>query len=124
MMEPTTGDASVLESLAVSAEEKPKKSFLGQFFSTYKIPFFSLILFGSFAMRALYPETFSFGFKRQKSYRFKSDSLGFFIGDISFFANNSYEEAELYLLKTYTGHGECRVYGNVYVYKPYNYYMG
>jgi hypothetical protein len=94
MMEPTTGDASVLESLAVSAEEKPKKSFLGQFFSTYKIPFFSLILFGSFAMRALYPETFSFGFKRQKSYRFKSDSLGFFIGDISFFANNSYEEAE------------------------------
>jgi hypothetical protein len=38
--------------------------------------------------------------------------------------HNSYEDAELYLLKTYTGHGECRVYGNVYVYKPYNYYMG
>ena len=38
--------------------------------------------------------------------------------------HESYEEAELYLLKTYTGHGECRVFGNVYVYKPYNYYMG
>lgn len=94
MMEPMTGEASVLENLAVTAEETPKKSFFSHFFSNYKIPFFSLILFGSFAMRAMYPETFSFGFKRQKSYRFKSDSLGFFIGDISFFANNSYEEAE------------------------------
>jgi soluble lytic murein transglycosylase len=94
MMEPMTGEASVLEHLAVTAEEKPKKTFFGQIFSTYKIPLFSLVLFGSFAMRALYPETFHFGFKRQKSYRFKSDSLGFFIGDISFFANNSYEEAE------------------------------
>lgn len=93
-MEQTTGEASVLKTLGVSAEEKSKKSFLGSFFSTYKIPLLSLLLFGSFAMRALYPETFSFGFKRQKTYRFKSDSLGFFIGDISFFMNNSYDEAE------------------------------
>lgn len=100
MMEPTTGDASLLETLAVT-EAKPKKSLFGYFFSTYKIPLFSLILFGSFAMRALYPETFSFGFKRQKSYRFKSDSLGFFIGDISFFANNSYEEAETQMVSLF-----------------------
>ena len=38
--------------------------------------------------------------------------------------HNSYKDAELYLLEKYTGHGECRVYGNVYVYKPYTYYMG
>lgn len=100
-MEKTTGEASVLETLSVSAEEKPKKSFLSSFFSTYKIPLFSLLLFGSFAMRALYPETFHFGFKRQKTYRFKSDSLGFFIGDISFFQNNSYDEAEARIIELF-----------------------
>lgn len=62
--------------------------------STYKIPIIALVLFGSFSLRALYPETFHFGFKRQKSYRFKNDSLGFFIGDINFFNNASYDEAE------------------------------
>ena len=92
-MEQTTEETSALV-LEVSAEEKSKKSFFSSFFSTYKIPLFSLVLFGSFALHALYPQTFNFGFKRQKTYRFKSDSLGFFIGDISFFANNSYDEAE------------------------------
>lgn len=91
-MEKTTGEASVPETLSVSAEVKsPSKT---PFFSNYKIPVLSLLLFGTFALRALYPETFHFGFKRQKSYRFKSDSLGFFIGDITFFMNNSYDEAE------------------------------
>ena len=93
-MEQTTGETRVLQTLGVSAEEKSKKNFLGSFFSTYKIPLLSLMLFGSFATRALYPEAFNFGFKRQKTYRFKSDNLGFFIGDISFFSNNSYDEAE------------------------------
>lgn len=37
--------------------------------------------------------------------------------------HNSYEEAELYLLNNYTGHGVCRKYGNVYTYNPYTYYM-
>ncbi len=91
-MEKTTGEAIVPETLGVSAEEK--SAFKAPLFSNYKIPLFSLILFGTFALRALYPETFHFGFKRQKSYRFKSDSLGFFIGDITFFMNNSYDEAE------------------------------
>lgn len=102
-MEQTTGEASVLKTLGVSAEEKSKKSFWGSFFSTYKIPLLSLLLFGGFAMRALYPETFHFGFKRQKTYRFKSDSLGFFIGDISFFMNNSYDEAESRIVELFPG---------------------
>ncbi len=93
-METTTGNTSVLDTLVEAVEVKSKRSLLGQFFSTYKIPLISLVLFGSFSLRALYPETFNFGFKRQKTYRFKSDSLGFFIGDISFFANATYEEAE------------------------------
>lgn len=100
-MEQTTGEASVLKTLGVSAEEKSTKTFWGSFFSTYKIPLLSLLLFGSFAMRALYPETFHFGFKRQKTYRFKSDSLGFFIGDISFFMNNSYDEAEARIVELF-----------------------
>lgn len=100
-MDQTTAEASVLEALAVSAEEKPKKKFFSYFFSNYKIPLLSLMLFGSFAVRALYPETFTFGFKRQKTYRFKSDSLGFFIGDISFFANNSYDEAEAQMVQLF-----------------------
>lgn len=100
-MEQTTGEASVLKTLGVSAEEKSPKSYWGSFFSTYKIPLLSLLLFGSFAMRALYPETFHFGFKRQKTYRFKSDSLGFFIGDISFFMNNSYDEAEARIVELF-----------------------
>jgi hypothetical protein len=37
--------------------------------------------------------------------------------------HESYKDAELYLLEKYTGHGECRVYGNVYVYKPYTYHI-
>lgn len=101
-MEQTTGEQSnSQETLSVSASGWTKKNFLGQFLSTYKIPLFSLVLFGSFAMRALYPETFSFGFKRQKTYRFKADSLGFFIGDISFFNNNTYDDAEAQIVELF-----------------------
>src|SRR3989344_5834626 len=100
-MEQTTGETSVLKTLGVSAEEKSKKPFFNSFFSTYKIPLLSLVLFGSFTLRALYPETFSFGFKRQKSFPFKSDRLGFFIGDINFFTNNSYDEAESQIVQLF-----------------------
>jgi hypothetical protein len=108
-MEQTTGATSVLKTLGNSAEEKFKKIFFNSFFSTYKIPLLSLILFGSFALRALYPETFHFGFKRQKSYRFKSDSLGFFIGDISFFMNNSYDDAEAHIVELFPSHLQSKV---------------
>ena len=37
--------------------------------------------------------------------------------------HTSYEEAELYLLNNYTGHGVCRKYGNIYTFKHYTYYM-
>jgi len=100
-MEQTTGETSALTALEISAEEKSRKSILSSFFSSYKIPLFSLVLFGSFALHALYPQTFNFGFKRQKTYRFKSDSLGFFIGDISFFANNSYIDAEARIVQLF-----------------------
>lgn len=93
-MEPTTGETSVLKTLEGPTKVEASKTFFGLLFSTYKIPLISLLLFVAFAMRALHPETFNFGFKRQKTYRFNSDGLGFFIGDINFFANNSYDEAE------------------------------
>jgi hypothetical protein len=100
-MEQTTGETCALTALEISAEEKSKNSFFNSFFSTYKIPLFSLVLLGSFGLHALYPQSFNFGFKRQKTYRFKSDSLGFFIGDISFFANNSYDEAEAQIVRLF-----------------------
>ena len=100
-MEKTTGEARVSKTLSVSEEDRPKKQKLGLFFSNYNIPLFSLLLFLAFALRALYPETFSFGMKRHKSYRFKNDSLGFFIGDTSFFMNNSYDEAEAHIVELF-----------------------
>lgn len=93
-MEKTTVEASDLETLSVSAEEKLIYNRTSLTSSYLKIPLISLLLFGVFALRVLSPDTFHFGLKRQKSYRFKSDKLGFFIGDISFFMNNSYDEAE------------------------------
>ncbi len=58
----------------------------------YKVPYISLLIFFVFTLRMLYPETFHFGFK-QKSYRFKTESLGFFVGDMSFL-EGPMEEAE------------------------------
>ncbi|MBY0517393.1 MAG: lytic transglycosylase domain-containing protein [Bacteriovoracaceae bacterium] len=59
---------------------------------SYKIPILSLMLFSAFAIQSLYPG--AFGFKRAKSYRFKASTLGFFVGDLTLFTNNSSEEAE------------------------------
>lgn len=100
-MEKTTREPAVFNTASISAEEKPKQLTSGSFFSTYKIALFSLLLFGSFALRVLYPETFHFGAKRQKTYRFKNDSLGFFIGDINFFMNNSYDDAEARIVELF-----------------------
>ena len=35
----------------------------------------------------------------------------------------TYEDAEQYLLKNYTGHGFCKRSGNVYTYTGYTYYV-
>jgi hypothetical protein len=35
--------------------------------------------------------------------------------------HSSYDEAEQYLLKNYTGHGICKRYGNLYTYEHYSY---
>ncbi len=82
-MEKTTGGPGALtEAHVASAEEKSKKSLFGSFFSTYKIPLFSLVLFGSFSLHALYPQTFNFGlnFFRKQSDNF---SFGLIIGIVS-----------------------------------------
>lgn len=65
--------------------------FLGHLF-LYKVAYISLMIFFVFTLRILYPETFHFGFKGP-SYRFKTESLGFFVGDMSFL-EGSREEAE------------------------------
>lgn len=109
MMEATTGETCDLETVMVSGKVKSQRSALISFMSDYKIPILSLLLFGSFAMRALKPETFSFGFKRQKTYRFKSDSLGFFIGDINFFNNSSYDEAETKIIELFPANVQKKV---------------
>jgi hypothetical protein len=100
-MEPTICESSVSMTLAVSeAEKKVQKASFRLFFSTYKIPVLSLLLFGSFTMRALNPERFHFGFKRQKTYRFNTN-MGYFIGDMSAFTGNSYEETEARIVELF-----------------------
>jgi len=68
---------------------------IGQFIGHiyfYKVAYIPLLLFFVFTLRVLYPETVHFGFKKP-SYRFKTESLGFFVGDMSFL-EGSMEEAE------------------------------
>lgn len=36
-------------------------------------------------------------------------------------SHSSYDKAEQYLLKKYTGHGICKRYGNFYTYEHYRY---
>ncbi len=98
-METTTGEPGVLKTLDAPAVEKARKTIFGLLFSTYKIPILSLVLFGLFGLRALHPETFHFGFKRQKTYRFKG--MGMFLGDANFFAKHTNDEAEEQVVKLF-----------------------
>lgn len=59
-----------------------------------RLHFFFLVLFGLFAVKAFYPDVFNFTSKRHKSYRFKGNALGFFVGDMTVFSTSSAEEAE------------------------------
>lgn len=108
-MDKTTGESSVHETLRASAEEKQKSSSFCSFFTTYKIPLLSLLLFGSFAVRVLYPDAFHLGVKRHKSYRFKNENLGFLVGDSSFFTNNSYDEAEARMVELFPANLQTKV---------------
>ena len=61
---------------------------------TTKLHLLFLMLFGVFAIKAIYPDVFSFTSKRNKSYRFRGNALGFFVGDMSVFTTSTAEEAE------------------------------
>lgn len=65
----------------------------------YKIPLFSLVLFGVLALKSLYPDVLSF--KRHKSYRFRGNALGFFVGDLTLFTTSSTEEAEARVVQVF-----------------------
>jgi hypothetical protein len=96
-MEPTISEASVTTTLDVSAARKMTNDWSSPSF--YKIPLLSLIFFASLSLSALKPDKFHFGFKSQKVYRFNHESLGYYIGDVSFFAGNSYETAEAKIIE-------------------------
>lgn len=93
-MEKMTGEAATVNQLNASTAEKSIFHSMKTFFSTYKIPLLLLVLFGSLSARALYPDKLNFGLKRQKSYRFKTESLGFFIGDVNFLNTKAPDEVE------------------------------
>lgn len=59
-----------------------------------KLHVFFMLLFSVFAVKAIYPDVFNFTSKRHKSYRFRGNALGFFVGDMSVFSTASAEEAE------------------------------
>lgn len=61
---------------------------------TTKLHVFFMLLFSVFAVKAIYPDVFNFTSKRHKSYRFRGNALGFFVGDMSVFSTASAEEAE------------------------------
>lgn len=73
----------------------------------YKIPLLSLMLFGAFALKSLYPDVLSF--KRHKSYRFRGNALGFFVGDLSLFTTSSTEEAEARVVQVFPAKLQSKV---------------
>ena len=91
------------DSTDVSGEQTPTKRRwrLPASWSTasYQIPFLSLVFFAAFAVKALYPDLLSF--KRHKSYRFRGNALGFFVGDLSLFTTSTTEEAETRVVEVF-----------------------
>ena len=59
-----------------------------------RLHIFFFLLFGVFALKAVYPDVLNFSSKRHKSYRFRGNALGFFVGDMSVFSTTTAEEAE------------------------------
>ena len=73
----------------------------------YKKPLFSLVLFGVLAIKSLYPDVLSF--KRHKSYRFRGNALGFFVGDLSLFTTSTTDEAEARVVQVFPDRLQSKV---------------
>ena len=71
---------------------------LSDHLALYKVVYISLIFFFVFSLRVLFPENFRFGF--HSGYKFKTQSMGFFVGDMSFL-DGSMEEAESKLVELF-----------------------
>jgi hypothetical protein len=70
-------------------------------FRSSKIAFLFLVIMAAVTIKSLTPDSFSWTAKRQKSYRFKGNALGFFMGDLSVFTQSSAEEAETYMVEAF-----------------------
>lgn len=57
-------------------------------------------LFGILALKAMNP-MFGLGSKRSKSYRFRGNALGFFVGDTALFSTSTAEEAERRMVEVF-----------------------
>lgn len=95
MMKPQSDDISD----AVPAVTGPERWQFWKSISIYRIPAFSLILFGLFAFKFLYPDLFYS--KRHKSYRFRANALGFFVGDLTLFNTSTALEAESRIVEVF-----------------------
>ncbi len=82
---------------SVAMAKKPW--FLSASWGAYKVPFISALFFVILAVKALYPDVLNF--KRHKSYRFRGNALGFFVGDLSLFTTSSTEEAEARMVEVF-----------------------
>lgn len=70
-------------------------------FKSSKIAFLFLVVMAAVTIKSLTPDSFSWTAKRQKSYRFKGNALGFFMGDLSVFTQSSAEEAEAHMVEAF-----------------------
>jgi hypothetical protein len=93
----TKAQGETIQDTGMETTSKLKAFFQG--WSSYKIPFLSLLFFGALAIKSLYPDLLSM--KRNKSYRFRGNALGFFVGDLSLFTTSSTEEAETRLVQVF-----------------------
>lgn len=80
---------------------------LSDHLSLYKVVYISLFFFFVFSLRVLFPENIRFGFQKS-GYKFKNESMGFFVGDLSFL-DGSMEEAESKLIELFPANLQKKV---------------
>ncbi len=68
-------------------------------FNNYRIPLLSLALFGLFSAKLFYPDLLNL--KRSKTYRFKANALGFFVGDLALLETAPAPEAERKIVESF-----------------------